>query len=56
MGDRPTEKLQFKELTTAPIVIGIWNGDRLKMRIKVEAVIFAKNLRIGKSNKVNHWP
>jgi hypothetical protein len=34
----------------------MWSGDRLKMRIKVEAVIFAKNLRIGKSNKVNHWP
>lgn len=56
MGDRPTEKLQFKELTTARIFIGMWSGDRLKMRIKVEAVIFAKNLRIGKSNKINHWP
>jgi hypothetical protein len=44
MGDRPTEKLQFYESTTARIVIGMWSGDRLKMRIKVEAVIFAKNL------------
>jgi len=56
VGDRPTKQLQFKELTTARIVIGMCRGDRLKIWISVEAVIFAKNLRIGKSGNTNHWP